>query len=63
MSLVIPDEILHAIHMTDAELLEEIAVLLYQQGEADPRVGQPTGSDESTAVSIPAGQPTDCDSL
>lgn len=31
MSLVIPDEILHATHMTDTELLQEIAILLFQK--------------------------------
>lgn len=31
MSIVIPDEILHASHMTEAEFLQEIAVLLYQK--------------------------------
>ena len=29
MSIVIPDEILHTIHMTAGELMQEIAVLLY----------------------------------
>jgi len=31
MSVVIPDEIVHAIHMTEAELMQEIAILLYQR--------------------------------
>jgi len=31
MSIVISDEILHASHMTEAEFLQEIAVLLYQK--------------------------------
>jgi predicted HTH domain antitoxin len=31
MSLVIPDEILQATHMTSGELMQEIAVLLYQK--------------------------------
>jgi len=31
MSIVIPDEILHTIHMTAGELMQEIAVLLYQK--------------------------------
>lgn len=33
MSIVIPDEILHTIHMTVDELLQEIAILLYQKGK------------------------------
>jgi predicted HTH domain antitoxin len=31
MSLVIPDEIIQTIHMTPAELIQEIAILLYQK--------------------------------
>jgi predicted HTH domain antitoxin len=31
MSLVIPDEILHAAQMTEAELRQEIAVLLFEK--------------------------------
>ncbi|HKZ82885.1 MAG TPA: UPF0175 family protein [Anaerolineae bacterium] len=31
MSVVIPDEILHATHMSADELLQELAVLLYQK--------------------------------
>ncbi len=31
MSIVIPDEILHTIHMTAGELMQEIAILLYQK--------------------------------
>ena len=31
MSVVIPDEVLYTVHMTSAELLQEIAVLLYQR--------------------------------
>jgi len=31
MSVVIPDEILHAIHMTADELMQEVAILLYQK--------------------------------
>jgi len=31
MSVVIPDEVLHATHMTADELIQEVAVLLYQK--------------------------------
>jgi len=31
MSIVIPDEILHTIHMTSTEFMKEVAVLLYQK--------------------------------
>ncbi len=31
MSLTIPDEIIQTIHMTPAELIQEIAILLYQK--------------------------------
>ncbi len=31
MSIVIPDEILHATHMTADELMQELAILLYQK--------------------------------
>ena len=31
MTVVIPDEILHTIHMTAGELMQEVAVLLYQR--------------------------------
>ena len=31
MSLIIPDEIIQTIHMTPAELIQEIAILLYQK--------------------------------
>lgn len=31
MSLIIPDEILQTTHMTPAELIQEIAILLYQK--------------------------------
>jgi predicted HTH domain antitoxin len=31
MSIVISDEILHATHMTERELLQEIAILLYEK--------------------------------
>ena len=31
MSLVIPDEVLQTVHMTMSELMQEIAVLLYQK--------------------------------
>ena len=31
MSVLIPDEILHATHMTSVELTQEIALLLYQR--------------------------------
>lgn len=31
MSIVIPDEIVHTTHMTSAELMQEIAILLYQK--------------------------------
>lgn len=31
MSVVIPDEVLYTVHMTSAELIQEIAVLLYQR--------------------------------
>ncbi len=31
MSLIIPDEILHATHMTEAELRQEMAVWLYAE--------------------------------
>lgn len=31
MSIVIPDEVLHTIHMTSSEFMREIAVLLYQK--------------------------------
>ncbi|RMG20367.1 MAG: UPF0175 family protein [Methanobacteriota archaeon] len=33
MSVVISDEFLSATHMTEAEFLQEIAVLLYQRGK------------------------------
>jgi predicted HTH domain antitoxin len=33
MSIVISDEILYATHMTEAEFLQEVAVLLYQKGK------------------------------
>ena len=33
MSIVIPDEILHPIHMTVDEVLQEIAILLFQKGK------------------------------
>jgi predicted HTH domain antitoxin len=33
MSVVISDEILNATHLTEAEFLQEIAVLLYQKGK------------------------------
>jgi predicted HTH domain antitoxin len=33
MSVVISDEILNATHMTEAEFLQEIAVLFYQKGK------------------------------
>ena len=33
MSIVIPDEILHTIHMTVDELFQEIAILLFQKGK------------------------------
>jgi len=31
MSVVIPDEVLHATHMTADELIQEVAILLYQK--------------------------------
>jgi len=31
MSIVIPDEILHTVHMTTTELMQEIAILLYHR--------------------------------
>ena len=31
MSVVIPDEILHTAHMTEAELKQEIAVMLFEK--------------------------------
>lgn len=31
MSVVIPDEVLHATHMTADELMQEVAILLYQK--------------------------------
>jgi predicted HTH domain antitoxin len=31
MTVVIPDEVLHAIHMTPGELMQEVAILLYQR--------------------------------
>jgi predicted HTH domain antitoxin len=31
MSIVVPDEILSATHMTEAEMRQEIAVMLFQQ--------------------------------
>ena len=31
MSVVIPDEVLYTVHMTSAELVQEIAILLYQK--------------------------------
>jgi len=31
MSVVIPDEVLYTVHMTSTELVQEIAVLLYQK--------------------------------
>jgi len=33
MSIVISDEILYATHMTEAEFLQEIAILLYEKGK------------------------------
>lgn len=33
MSVIIPDEILHATQMTDSEMKIEIALMLYQQGK------------------------------
>lgn len=33
MSIVISDEVLQATHMTEAEFLQEIAILLYQKGK------------------------------
>lgn len=33
MSIVISDDILYATHMTQAELLQEIATLLYKKGK------------------------------
>ena len=33
MSVVIPDDILQATRMTDDELLQEIAILLFQKGK------------------------------
>ena len=33
MSVVISDDILHATHMTEAELLQEIAIVLYEKGK------------------------------
>jgi predicted HTH domain antitoxin len=32
MSIVISDEILYATHMTEAEFLQEVAILLYEKG-------------------------------
>ncbi|MEA5579228.1 UPF0175 family protein [Anabaena sp. UHCC 0451] len=31
MSVTIPDEVLHKIQMSDAELVQEIAIMLFQQ--------------------------------
>jgi len=33
MSIVISDDILHATHMTEAEFLQEIAILFYEKGK------------------------------
>jgi predicted HTH domain antitoxin len=33
MSIVISEDILYATHMTEAEFLQEVAVLLYQKGK------------------------------
>lgn len=33
MSIVISDDILYATHMTEAEFLQEIAILLYKKGK------------------------------
>lgn len=33
MSVVISDDILHATHMTETELLQEIAIVLYVKGK------------------------------
>ncbi len=33
MSVVISDDILHAIHMDESELMQEIAILLYQKNK------------------------------
>ena len=33
MSIVISEDILYATHMTEAELLQEVAILLYEKGK------------------------------
>lgn len=33
MSIIISDEILHATHMSEAEFLQEVAVMLYEKGK------------------------------
>lgn len=33
MSIVISEDILHATHMTEAEFLQEVAVVLYEKGK------------------------------
>jgi hypothetical protein len=57
MGLVISDEILHAIHMDEGELVQEIAVLLYQKdkltlGQASKlaRMGQLHQSPDSSSL-------------
>ena len=50
MSLIIPDEIIQATHMSEAELKQEIAVLLFQKEKLT--LGQASGLAEVSQLSF-----------
>jgi hypothetical protein len=50
MSLIIPDEILQATGMSEPELRQEIAVLLFQKEKPHFETSQPVGRNGPVAV-------------
>ena len=56
MSVVIPDEVLHATRMSATELIQEIAILLFQKDKIDTGPSVSAGGNEPLAVSAALGE-------
>jgi hypothetical protein len=63
MSVVISDEILHTTRMSAGEIMQELAILLFQKGEVNTWAGKPVGRNDAITVSALIGQPADTNSL
>ena len=63
MAIVIPDEILHAAHMTETEMAGALAVALFQQEKLTLGQAAPPGRHEPVGLPWPSCRPGHSTSL